>query len=129
MRLHSPCGCRRNSSRRFPGVPVCHSFSNRPVNTRFEIGYFLVDPIGKDAPSEFGTPRTAAAIVDGQDHISLRGKNLAFYLQRIKTEWQAMIVLAVWAAMNPNDQRILLGRVKLGWFDHEAVNLCSIFAL
>src|SRR5262249_10147256 len=92
-------------------VRVGDPFGNCPVNTRFEIGYLLVAPVGEDAASELSAATVAAAIVDGQNDIAVCGEYLTFHLQRIQTERQSMIVLTVWTSVNPNDQRMLFGRV------------------
>ena len=67
---------------------------------------FLVAPVGKDAAGKFRAAPVASPIIDGQHHIAVRGENLPLQFQRISVERQRVIVLSIWAAMNPQQRRI-----------------------
>src|SRR5450432_2273579 len=85
-------------------------------------------PVGDDAAGKFHAATVAAAIVDGQDHVAVGGEKLALELKRIGVEGQAVIVLAVGSAVNPEKSGIFFRGTVGGRLDHHAVDFGAVLA-
>src|SRR5262249_1489971 len=104
--------------KKIAGVDV--AFGDDCVHATVEVieivaGIGMMNQIG-----EFFAVTGAAAGVGVQDNVSARGKELLF---EIKT----VAIIRKWAAVNLDDQRIFLGRIKVGRLNDPALNFALVF--
>ena len=106
---------------------VGDSAGHREVNTGQQIGHFFIAPISKNALSKLPSAAAAPSIVDGQHDVTVGSEKLAFQLERISVERQAVIVLSIRATVNPQQRRVFFRRVEGRRLHHHAANFGAVF--
>src|SRR5437762_13924113 len=79
-------------------------------------------PVGKNRARIFLPAPGAAAIVHGQDCVTVGGEKLALETKR-------MLVLSVWATVYAQQQRDFCAFLVTNRISQQAVHFCPIFAL
>src|SRR6202041_324311 len=87
----------------------------------------FVAPVGRYRLGTLQSASAAAAVVDAQDHETLRREHLR--LELIALERQRMLVRSIGSAVDPQYGRILAAGDIRGRRDDESVNLGAVLAL